>query len=707
MPTNLTAAAAAAIITSADVSSSLKRKEEGNRFFANKRYSAAVACYRSGLDGLPSYNGQQGGVGGDGDILNLEVGLRSNIALCYLRLAQSSSPSPQQQQQQTQLLLDEDKQREYYLQVIQECSIALQLDSSSPKLFHRRGMARQLLAEQQQQQQQQQTQCSENDDDNDDCESSLWNLAEEDFTQSVQILEQQQQQQQQQNDNASKKQLADACKVLEKLRVAKRKSQEVLMEQQQQQQQLQKMVKEEVRSDEEDDGWNTDNTSVEQQQSSVVVFPQMMPSNGHAIEESSNDRVEVVSSPQTQRENILQLLSKSSSATPSLNNTNTYSGEAYFLIDMDWWQSWCCYVGLFSMYNATSGDKDNDSSSNVNNEMNPKEIIEQHCKQIDISNQQILQLFPPGATLPLYLEQDRTEALRVKKKKNEENINKKNGTSGDSSSSSTTSSEDSDDDESVGLPPPLLPGVIDNSSLILPNNNEGWCCDIESSTPDEQQQQRSTTDTNQGGKNNDDISDDDSNVLLRSHLVRGYHFELLPREVYVALHSWYGETSPPIVRRVVVPGNTLDDAAGGTNNKNNNIPRVELYSEHWDIIARRNDEMMKQRPPSLGSSNGSSSSKTSLKCSACGSPSGKSACRKCGVARYCDRQCQVNHWSYHKKFCSTINNQQQEGGDGGSSLDNANSVSNHVLDSAWGRVGLNNLGNTCFLNSAVQVSLRQ
>ena len=99
------------------------------------------------------------------------------------------------------------------------------------------------------------------------------------------------------------------------------------------------------------------------------------------------------------------------------------------------------------------------------------------------------------------------------------------------------------------------------------------------------------------------------------------------------------------------------------------------------------------------SSSGDSSNNASLKCIACGSPTGKSSCQRCGVARYCNRKCQVNHWTYHKKMCSTLNKRKEEG-----SLEADNNSSNVVLDSAWGRVGLNNLGNTCFLNSAMQVS---
>ena len=92
-------------------------------------------------------------------------------------------------------------------------------------------MARQRMAEQLQLQHNQQI---GNDVDNDGEAfnrrlDELWRLAEEDFSRSVQILqeEQQQLQQQQRNskDNAmSKKQLGDACEALENLHVAKKKS---------------------------------------------------------------------------------------------------------------------------------------------------------------------------------------------------------------------------------------------------------------------------------------------------------------------------------------------------------------------------------------------------------------------------------------------------------------------------------------------------
>ena len=284
--------------------------------------------------------------------------------------------------------------------------------------------------------------------------------------------------------------------------------------------------------------------------------------------------------------------------------------------------------------------------------------VKQHCRKIDTSNQQILQLLPPGATLPPYLEQDRNEALYPKK---DEKKKKKKGNNSDSSSSSEDSDDD-DDDYAAMNKSPSRPGTIDNSSLILPTNNEGWCCTIESTQNDPH--------------NNDDKKEwDDDAILLQNHLVRGYHYELLPREAYVALRNWYGESSPPITRRVVMKA---ADAAG--------TQRVKLYSEHWDVFTRQSS--------SLSSSGSNNNGNTSYKCSACGSPAASSSCTRCGVAKYCNKDCQRTHWAYHKKMCPGLKEKKEKG-----------KLDVNALDSAWGRVGLNNLGNTCFMNSAVQVSL--
>lgn len=135
----------------------------------------------------------------------------------------------------------------------------------------------------------------------------------------------------------------------------------------------------------------------------------------------------------------------------------------------------------------------------------------------------------------------------------------------------------------------------------------------------------------------------DEQPYLKPNLVRGYHYEILPREVYFALRTWYGEITPSICRRT---------NEGGF---------VKLYPLSRD-------------PPQLH---------VLPNCSGCRAPYASFKCKNCMLASYCDRECQQSHWPFHQNSCAS-------GNVGG------------ALQRERGLIGLNNLGNTCFMNSALQ-----
>jgi len=136
----------------------------------------------------------------------------------------------------------------------------------------------------------------------------------------------------------------------------------------------------------------------------------------------------------------------------------------------------------------------------------------------------------------------------------------------------------------------------------------------------------------------------ESTTTLRPNLVRGCHYEILPREAYSALATWYGE---------FMPSNCLRASYDPK-------PRVYVYKIDENPHCSNGDRKL---------------------CAACGAHAAETKCSRCVLkVNYCHRECQQDHWKVHRRRCGKDPVQLAEAG----------------------RVGLNNLGNTCFMNSAIQ-----
>jgi ubiquitin carboxyl-terminal hydrolase 4/11/15 len=77
-------------------------------------------------------------------------------------------------------------------------------------------------------------------------------------------------------------------------------------------------------------------------------------------------------------------------------------------------------------------------------------------------------------------------------------------------------------------------------------------------------------------------------------------------------------------------------------------------------------------------------------CGACAAVGSTKRCGSCQMIWYCGASCQTSHWKYHKTICKSL---------GGVSRD---SEEIDVSPERRGKMGLRNLGNTCFMNSAIQ-----
>ncbi len=93
-----------------------KHKNEGNLHYAAKEYEKAISSYRAGLEACVVSNDDD-----DSSQVPLRVALRSNLAVTLLKVFN-------------------------YQQALQECNLALELDPTNPKVWYRRGLAREGLA---------------------------------------------------------------------------------------------------------------------------------------------------------------------------------------------------------------------------------------------------------------------------------------------------------------------------------------------------------------------------------------------------------------------------------------------------------------------------------------------------------------------------------------------------------------------------------
>lgn len=235
---------------------------------------------------------------------------------------------------------------------------------------------------------------------------------------------------------------------------------------------------------------------------------------------------------------------------------------------------------------------------------NTKNSEQQNSKHQQERIQHVLKLLPPGAVLP------------------------------DSNDDDDNDSSSEDEEETL-INTHQPPGPIDNSRLVFGTNPSIFF-----------QQWYDTTSTPSP---------------LRPNLVRGYHYELLPREAYNALRSWYGETIPSLCRRTNEQGVII------------------LYPSSSQFST---STMSCRSSPSLKNDT----------CNACYARGANARCKRCMSVQYCDRGCQEAHWIYHKSVCKAL-----------AAAANKESPSNgKIIEASEGRVGLNNLGNTCFMNSALQ-----
>lgn len=122
---------------------------------------------------------------------------------------------------------------------------------------------------------------------------------------------------------------------------------------------------------------------------------------------------------------------------------------------------------------------------------------------------------------------------------------------------------------------------------------------------------------------------EDGLIQLKPNLVRGYHYEVIPREAYAALCEWYGVTGSRIFRRTSVV---------------NGAVKLKLYPKHYSILQNNyDDEAEKKGEEDID--------RDVWRCSACRSIATR-FCSKCENVYYCSVRCQEVSYGQRRVFPS-------------------------------------------------------
>ncbi|RLN83326.1 hypothetical protein BBJ28_00009182 [Nothophytophthora sp. Chile5] len=197
---------------------------------------------------------------------------------------------------------------------------------------------------------------------------------------------------------------------------------------------------------------------------------------------------------------------------------------------------------------------------------------------------------------------------------------------------------------------------------------------------------------------------------LRPQLKENYHYVLLPQEVWDALLIWYGG-GPTIARFVVQVG---DPTLGNAFNRVQVYPEQTEQDEEPEVTTVVKDAKSSQKGVEAAGMNGTkapaspkatgtklavqrkpstASSSIPKLCGACRKTTGSlKRCGNCQLIWYCGTACQMSHWKYHKLVCrSKLSAEEKE-----------EEIMQGLAGERRGKMGLRNLGNTCFMNSAIQ-----